>query len=91
MEIAIAFLEITIVLLFSHPDFTVGQGITPCRERDNACSRFFKLASYSLLFADYTAGMEFHHSPKIYILKYVDMRIIITRILINIFAVFSLF
>jgi hypothetical protein len=38
---------------FSHPDFTVGQGISPCREQNTL-----------LLFADYTAGMDFHHSPK---------------------------
>ena len=37
--------------IFYHPDFTVGQGISPYREH--------------LLFADYTAGMEFHQSPKI--------------------------
>ena len=44
---------------FSHPDFTVGQGISPYRER--ACA---------LLFADYTAGMDFHHSLKNFQYKY---------------------
>ena len=44
--------------LFSHPDFTVGQGISPCRERHEA------------LFADFTAGMESHQSPKILLIFY---------------------
>jgi hypothetical protein len=35
---------------FSHPDYTVGSGITP----DQPLSRF----------ADYTAGREFHPAPK---------------------------
>jgi len=37
--------------LFSHPDFTVGIGISPIRQPK--------------LLADYTAGREFHPAPKI--------------------------
>ncbi len=39
--------------IFSHPDFTVGLGISPNR--------------LPMEFADFTAGMEFHQSPKILI------------------------
>ena len=39
--------------IFSHPDLTVGSGVTP----DRLLSEF----------ADSTAGMEFHQSPKILI------------------------
>ena len=42
--------------VFSHPDFTVGSGAAPDRLQKE--------------FADYTAGMEFHQSPKtIYIIS----------------------
>ncbi len=44
---------------FSHPDFTVGSGTAPDRLPQE--------------FADFTAGMEFHQSPKtiyIILLKY---------------------
>ena len=38
--------------IFSHPDFTVGTGISPVRH------------TVLGMFAGYTAGMEFHHPPK---------------------------
>ena len=45
------FAKSKINFIFSHPDSTVGQGISPCRDREAAL-------------ADYTAGMELHHSSK---------------------------
>jgi hypothetical protein len=48
-----------ILLLFSHPDFTVGFGISP-----NQSSMLMPLALYHLRVADSTAGREFHPAPK---------------------------
>jgi hypothetical protein len=48
-----------ILLLFSHPDFTVGFGISP-----NQSSMILKLSLHHLRVADYTAGREFHPAPK---------------------------
>ena len=44
-------------LNFSHPDFTVGVGISPTHAK-------IALVFYQL--ADYTAGMELHQTPKRY-------------------------
>ena len=44
--IVLVFNFVLFIFFLSHPDFTVGQGISPYREH--------------LLFADYTAGMELH-------------------------------
>lgn len=44
--------------VFFHPDFTVGTGITPVRQRR------FTVVSVPP-FADFTAGQEFHLAPKI--------------------------
>jgi len=41
--------------IFSHPDFTVGQGISPCRHY-----------ALSIMFADFTAGTEFHRPQRYY-------------------------
>ena len=51
----LAALLIGYAFVFSHPDFTVGTGITPVRRQKT--------------FADYTAGKEFHLSPKIFCLE----------------------
>ncbi len=39
------------IFTFSHPDYTVGAGLTPAR--------------HIIVFVGYTTGMELHHSPKI--------------------------
>ena len=42
--------ELRLIIFFYHPDYTVGTGISPVREHT--------------LFADFTAGGEFHSAPK---------------------------
>jgi len=62
-------------IFFYHPDYTVGKGISPFREEKTFFTNFCLYLSQKtsihsnkikafFFFADFTAGMELHHSPK---------------------------
>jgi hypothetical protein len=46
----------TYITFFSHPDFTVGLGISP--------SQLLAITMYADEVADFTAGRELHPAPK---------------------------
>ena len=50
--------------LFSHPDYTVGSGITPDRPRHVVRGLASHVTEYSGPFWKYTAGGESHPAPK---------------------------
>lgn len=60
-------LHIKNMLFFSHPDFTVGFGITPNQPNDY---HVFITSMPVIRVADYTAGRELHPAPKNFLILF---------------------